>query len=92
MISQELFTKIDKRFENRNFKYALNVGEFKIKKENGGYYFYDFVDIDNRLIIEYNGDMYHANPSVYNESDNPHPFRKNLKSSDIWIIYENKKI
>lgn len=83
-ISQELFAEIFKRLENRNFKYALNGGEFKIKKENGGYYFYDFTDVDNKLIIEYNGDMYHANPLVYNESDSPHPFRKNLKSSDIW--------
>lgn len=83
-ISQELFAEIFKRFKNRNFKYALNGGEFKIKKESGGYYFYDFADIDNKLIIEYNGDMYHANQSIYNESDNPHPFRKNLKSSDIW--------
>ena len=82
-ISQELFNEIYNRL-NRNFKYATNGGEFKIQRENGGFYFYDFTDIDNKLIIEYNGDMYHANPNKYCENDNPHPFRKEITSKEIW--------
>jgi very-short-patch-repair endonuclease len=82
-ISQELFNEIYNRL-NRNFKYATNGGEFKIQRENGGFYFYDFTDIDNKLIIEYNGDMYHANPDKYGENDNPHPFRKEITSKEIW--------
>ena len=82
-ISQELFFEIQKKLKG-NFKFAKNGGEFKIQKENGGFYFYDFTDIDNKLIIEYNGDMYHANPDKYDENDNPHPFRKEIKSKEIW--------
>ena len=82
-ISQELFIEIKNRI-NREFKFAESDGEFKIEKDSGGYYFYDFTDIENKKIIEYNGDMYHANPEIYESNDNPHPFRKNIKSEEIW--------
>ena len=84
LISQEIFNEIKLRIPNRDFRYATNNGEFKIKKENGGFYFYDFSDVENKLIIEYNGDMYHANPEKYKADDFPHPFRKNIKASEIW--------
>ena len=41
-------------------------------------------------IIEYNRDLYHANPKLYESDDNPHPFRKNLTSQDIWDKDSNK--
>lgn len=82
-ISQELFNQISNRLAG-DFKYALQGGEFKIERENGGFYFYDFADLHNKLIIEYNGDMYHANPDVYSENDHPHPFRKEITSGEIW--------
>lgn len=78
--SQELF----KYLNGNNTKYATNGGEFKLPKENGGIWIYDFVDLDNRKIIEYNGDQYHANPKIYKSEDYPHPFRKGKKSSEIW--------
>ena len=64
--------------------YATNLGEFRLNKKNGGKWIYDFTDTINKKIIEYNGDMYHANPSKYLSDDNPHPFRKELKSHEIW--------
>lgn len=82
-ISQDLFNELKDRL-NGNFLYATNGGEFKIKKDNGGYYVYDFTDVNSKKIIEFNGDMYHANPSKYGENDTPHPFRKNKTSKDIW--------
>lgn len=82
-ISQELFKNISSILK-REFLYAVSGGEFKIQKDNGGYYFYDFTDISNNKIIEYNGDMYHANPLKYKENDYPHPFRKKLTSKEIW--------
>lgn len=82
-VSQELFSEINERMDG-DFRYGENGGEFKLKRENGGYYFYDFTDVDNKLIIEYNGDMYHANPKIYEADDNPHPFRKDVRADEIW--------
>jgi hypothetical protein len=83
-ISQELFDILDGLINDNEFQYAKKGGEFKIKRENGGYYFYDFTDNKNKKIIEYNGDMYHGNPSFYLESDFPHPFRKEIEAKEIW--------
>lgn len=83
-ISQELFNEISNRI-NGNFIYATNGGELKIPRLDGGFYFYDFVDENKKLIIEYNGDMYHANPNKFKGDDTPHPFRKNISSKEIWI-------
>jgi hypothetical protein len=90
-ISQELFNEISSRI-NGKFKYATKDGEFKLSKNNdeGGIWIYDFVDINRKKIIEYNGDMYHANPQKYKENDNPHPFRKQISSSEIWLKDERK--
>lgn len=45
---------------------------------------YDFVDLNNRKIVEYNGDMYHANPNMFEASEYPHPFRKKHTAEYIW--------
>ena len=83
-ISQVLFNEIGGILVDREFSYATNGGEFKIKRGDGGYYVYDFIDIKNHKIIEYNGDMYHGNPLKYSEDDNPHPFRKNITARMMW--------
>src|SRR5690606_12033861 len=76
--SQILFDLISKKMKIKSYRYATNGGEFKLKRNDGGYYVYDFVDLNHKKIIEFNGDMFHGNPQKYNENDNPHPFRKNL--------------
>ncbi len=83
-ISQEFFNRINDKL-NGDFRYATNGGEFKINRENGGIWIYDFVDTKNNKIIEYQGDEYHANPLKFGENDTPHPFRKNITSKDIWM-------
>jgi hypothetical protein len=88
-ISQEIFKKIEKSI-NGEFIYAEKGGELRIRKENGGYYFYDFTDVKNKKIIEYNGDMYHANPLKYKADEYPHPFRRDIKSKEIWYKDFNK--
>lgn len=45
------------------------------------YYMYDFVIVDIGLIIEYNGDYYHANPSKYKSTDE---VRHGMLAADIW--------
>jgi len=82
-VSQVLFDEISK-ITNGNYKYATNGGEFKISKVNGGIWIFDFTDIENKKIIEFNGDVYHANPIKFNENDYPHPFRKTKTSKEIW--------
>lgn len=90
-ISQELFDNLNYYFKNRIFNYATNNGEFKIKKENGnGIWLFDFTDVENKKIIEYNGDLFHANPKLFEKNDFPHPYRKELKSIDIWKMDQNK--
>jgi len=79
LVSQELFKSIDSNFTDNQFQFKLKNGEFIISK-----YAVDFIDHSSNKIIEFNGDIYHANPSIYNESDNPNPWNRKLTSSDIW--------
>ena len=84
-ISQELFDILNNFFSNKTFNYAKNKGEIKIRRsDKKGIWLLDFTDVDKKKVIEYNGDLYHANPKLYEKNDTPHPFRKNLKAVDIW--------
>jgi hypothetical protein len=86
-ISQELFYSIlDECSINgrENICFATHNGEFKLDKHSGGIWLYDFVDLNNNKIIEYNGDDYHGNPKKYLAEDNPHPFRKNITAQEMW--------
>lgn len=49
-------------------------------------YFNDF-NID----IEFNGDVFHGNPLIYNENDRCNPFRFELTAGDIWEADEVRK-
>lgn len=86
-ISQELFYSILGTYDlgcRDKIKFATHNGEFKIDNPNGGVYVYDFIDVLSKKIIEYNGDMFHANPKKYKKTDTPHPYRKNKTSVEIW--------
>jgi hypothetical protein len=92
-ISQELFYNILETYEigyKDKIKFATHNGEFKLDNPSGGVYIYDFIDVINKKIIEYNGDMYHANPKKYKKTDTPHPYRKNKTSLEIWELDKNK--
>jgi hypothetical protein len=91
-ISQELFYKILDYYniEHReNIYFATKNNEIKLSNDKKTY-IYDFTDTKNKKMIEYNGDEYHANPNIYESTDNPHPFRKWLTSEDIWSKDEDK--
>lgn len=88
-ISQELFNRLldTYNFNDRDKIYfATHNKEFKLDKceSEGGVWLYDFTDIKNKKIIEYNGDDYHANPKKYKSTDYPHPFRKEITAQEIW--------
>lgn len=91
-ISQELFYNILNEYDidDRDYVYfATKNHEFKLPKKNGGVWIYDFVDLKRNKIIEYNGDIFHANPSIYESGAIANPF-KNIIADDIWKKDEEK--
>lgn len=89
-LASNFFKRLDEHFNFSNAYYAPKTKEFgKINKEHKKYFFYDFVIPEIKFCIEFNGDVFHANPKLFLENDRPNPFNKNLTSKDIW---ENDKI
>lgn len=88
-ISQELFDKIKEHYpenELSNIFYATHQNEVRLSS-----YKYDFTDEKNKKIIEFNGDIYHANPKMFEKDECPHPYRKETLASEIWKLDEDKK-
>ena len=46
--------------------------------------FYDFVIPCKKICIEYNGDVFHANPKLYASEDHPNPYNKSITAKEIW--------
>jgi len=93
-ISQILFYSILKFYDFENMKkvyFATKNQEYFICKGKDEFYQYDFVDLTNKKIIEYNGDEYHANPNLFEATDYPHPFRKTITAQEIWDKDERKR-
>lgn len=91
-ISQKLFYDIINNYDiedRKNVYFATKNQEYFLSKK-GNFFQYDFTDNNKNKIIEYNSDMYHANPIIYKSEDNPHPYRKWLTSKDIWKHDEEK--
>lgn len=76
-----------KAFYGRNEK-LLVLNEFERKSINQKIMYLDFLYENN--VIEFNGDVFHANPDRFDENDCPHPFKRGLASKIIWE-YDNKK-
>lgn len=92
-ISQELFNEIIKKYSINDTDYIFyetKNKEYTLKNDNGFFYRYDFCDLKRRKFIEFNGDIYHANPKIYKEYDKPNPFH-NLTSKELWEIDADKK-
>lgn len=76
--------------------YGKNQYKIGLQKDTWDYYgqkiFYiDFLYKKNKKIIEFNGDLYHANPNKFKSSDNPNPFNKKITAEEIWLK-DKKKI
>jgi very-short-patch-repair endonuclease len=87
-ISQDLFHKIynklPENLQEKTYFGELNK-EFGIHHDKHGYY-YDFVISSIKLVIEFNGDLWHANPKFYESSQtNINPYKPELSASDIWL-------
>jgi hypothetical protein len=78
-LSQKFFREVQQYTNIKEVRFAEHGGEIRI-----GQYKADFADIKQRKIIEFNGDRFHANPTIYESTDNPNPFNTNLTSQEIW--------
>lgn len=83
MISKKLFDKLSERINSNTLYYGENEW-YSYDKDNNKYYLIDFYIKELNIGVEFNGDIWHANPSKYKPNDKPFPFQKDLTSQDIW--------
>lgn len=92
-ISQELFKKLLRYYKPKdriNIFYATKNHEYNIYDDKN--YLYDFTDIKNNKIIEFQGDLYHANPKLYTNETYINPYNPDMTMEDIHNKDLNKKI
>jgi len=85
-ISTEMFDYISV-FINGAICYGENETAIVLDDETKRKYKRHFIKPDliyNNRIIEFYGDVYHANPSIYAPRDTPNPRRRGITSSVIW--------
>lgn len=82
-ISQKLFWEIYNHVKSENiYFYELNKEFGKLNKLNGEYYYYDFVDLNNKKIIEFNGNCFHVK-NINESSKWKNPF-SNIGAEDTY--------
>ena len=69
--SQELFWYLFEHISNEDKQntYFAELNFEKCINHNDSLYFLDFCIVNKKIIIEYNGDYWHANPKKYNNTD-----------------------
>lgn len=87
--SQKLFWTLYNDLNLKNRK--IYFGELNHEYGCGTNTNFDFVDVDNKKIIEFNGDIWHGNPKLFKENDTPNPYNKTLTVKEIWNS-DNHKI
>lgn len=86
-ISQECLKSIDASINELNYTtyYATKNKEYgKLLNSLGKYVKLDYFIKELNLCIEFNGDLYHANPLIYKSTDKPWFLNKKLTANDIW--------
>jgi hypothetical protein len=93
-IAKEMFDKISPYFIGNKI-YYMNLEdnkEFGLHDvENKRYYFYDYIDYTLKKGIEFNGDVFHGNPRLFESGDTPNPFNKDAICEKLWE-YDRIKI
>ena len=97
-ISQDLFDTIYQKINNNDVYYDKLNYEYIIHNDNTHKnYLIDFYDKTKNLVIEFQGDYWHANPDKYKENDIlsfPNSIvekRDNITAKEIWNYDKNKK-
>lgn len=62
----DLYNSLDERFKNDTYFSELN-NEYSYKYGNN-YYRYDYTNIEYKKVIEFQGDFWHCNPSIYDNN------------------------
>lgn len=85
-MSQKIFDRIrEKLNENYTYYYASYNHEYYLSFTGNKFYLLDFYIKELKLSIEFNGDMWHANPLIYKENDTPLPIKNdNTTAKQIW--------
>ena len=83
----------DSKLENRFCELLndLNISYIRQFHLKGSTHPYDFRLLNTKIIIEINGDYWHANPNKYNEDDIISYPGKKLKAKEVWEV-DNKHI
>lgn len=86
-VSEECFDILHKKyFKNNKVQYGTELGERMVQIDNK-YYHLDYYDETLSISVEFNGDLWHCNPTKYNAEDIfIHPFDKSdiKKAKDVW--------
>lgn len=90
--SQAFLSILDKYLCDKytTYYYQKNGKEFGKMLSNGRYVFLDYFIKEIKLDIEYNGDIFHANPKFYKKDDKPNPRDPEKTSEEIWKKDEEK--
>lgn len=90
-MASNLFAKIESLIntDKITFLYLPKTSEFFLEKD-GKNYLYDFCIPELKFIIEFNGDVFHGNPQLFNESDHPNPFNRALTAKQMWLNDKEK--
>ena len=81
-ISQRLFWEIYNIVGNDKVKFAELKSEFHLLNENKEWFAYDYVDMLRKKCIEFNGDFWHCNPTLF-KADDVHRIKKK-RAEQIW--------
>lgn len=88
-VSQNLFIELDKRLSAINSQYATKGGEKEFKYIKDGLestYYLDYYLPEFKIGLEFNGDLWHANPTIFESTEQPFlGFGKEYTANDIWI-------
>ena len=78
---------------NQNCKCSLLNNEiYLVENKSLKTYFYDLCFPHHKIIIEFNGDFWHANPALYKRDDVLNfPKSKNIIAGDLWYKDEIKR-
>lgn len=83
IISKKLFDTLSDIIKESDVYYG-DKEWYLYDNENKKYYLIDFFIKSLNIGIEFNGDIWHANPLKYKSFDKPFPFQKDLTAEEIW--------
>lgn len=88
-MANDFFDIIDKSVDYKSY-YDRKSKEFCVwNAELKSPTFFDYVIPELGICIEFNGDVFHGNPSKYSAKDCPNPYDKSITAEEIW---ENDRI